>query len=132
MSSRSEVAEVLRQLNDIENRRPELSVDETIAGIDSVMADDVEGWSNGVHVPNREAERQNERMIFGVLADYHRTFDRVIIEAPLASVAWTITATANDTPISATGCSNFEINENGKIQRYWLYVDLTPFAALAQ
>jgi hypothetical protein len=29
------------------------------------MADDVEGWSNGVHVPNREAERQNERMIFG-------------------------------------------------------------------
>jgi hypothetical protein len=65
MSSRSEVAEVLRQLNDIENRRSELSVDETIAGIDSVMADDVEGWSNGVHVPNREAERQNERMIFG-------------------------------------------------------------------
>jgi ketosteroid isomerase-like protein len=132
MTGRGGIGEVLRLLNEAENRRPERSVEETIAGIDSVMANDVEGWRNGTHVPNREAERQTERILFGVLADYHRTFDRVIIEPPLASVAWTITGTANGTPLSATGCSNFEIDENGKIRRYWLYVDLTPFSALAQ
>ena len=132
MTGRDDIARMLRQLNEIENRRPGLSVEETIAGIDSVMADDVEGWTNGVHTPNREAERQTERMLFGVLADYHRTFDRVIIEPPLGSVAWTITATANGTPISATGCTNFEVDENGQIRRYWLYLDGSPFSTLAQ
>lgn len=132
MTGRDEIAEMLRRLNEIENRRPHQSVDETIAGIDSVMAHEVEGWTNGVHTPNREAERQTERVLFAVLADYHRTFDRVIIEPPLASVAWTITATANGTPVSAPGCTNFEIDENGKIRRYWLYLDASPFSVLAQ
>jgi hypothetical protein len=133
MTDRGEIAKVLRQLNDMENRRPELSVEETIAGIDSVMSDDVEGWSNGAHTPNRAAERENERMLFGAMADYQRKFDRVIIEPPFASVAWTVTATVNDIPISGTGCSNFEVDDTGKIRRTWLYADMTPlFSALAQ
>ena len=132
MTSRGEIGELLRRLNEVENGRPGLTVEETIAGVDAVMADDVEGWTNGGHVPNREAERETERMLFGMMADYHREFDRVIIEPPFASVAWTITATVNDTPISAPGCSNFEVDESGRIRRYWVYVDLSPFSAVAK
>ena len=43
------IEELIKQLNEAENRRPNISVEETIAGIDAIMAEDVEGWSNGVH-----------------------------------------------------------------------------------
>jgi hypothetical protein len=131
MLGRDEIAEAVRRLNEVENRRPELSIEDTIAGIDSVMADEVEGWANGIHTPNRETDRQTERLLFAALPDYHRTFDRMVIEPPFASVAWTITATAKGAPITATGCTNFEIDDNGKIRRAWLFADAAPFSFLA-
>ncbi len=123
--------DVLRRLNEGENRRPETTVDETIAAIDAVMAAGVEGWTNGQHTPNREAERATESVLFSLIPDYHRRFNRVIIEPPLASVAWTITGTVNGRPVAMNGCSNFEIDEDGKIARYWLYLDSAQLAFLA-
>ena len=131
MPTHDQIHGVLRRLNDGENRRAETTVEETIAAIDAVMADDVEGWTNGAHTPNREAERTTERVLFALMEDYRRTFDRVIVEPPFASVAWTITATVGGNAIEATGCTHFEVNEAGLIQRYWLYLDASQFSFLA-
>lgn len=126
---RSRIEEVLNSLNEAENRRPNVSVEETIAGIDAVMAADVEGWKGEVHVPNREAERQTERVLFTLIADYHRDFERVIIDPPFAVVTWRIRGTAGDSTKEMHGCSVFEINAEGKIRRYWLYLDSAQAAA---
>jgi len=127
---RSRIEEVLNSLNEAENRRPNVSVEETIAGIDAVMAADVEGWKNGVvHVPNRDAERQTERVLFTLIADYHRDFERVIIDPPFAVVTWRIRGTAGDRTKEMHGCSVFEINAEGKIRRYWLYLDSAQVAS---
>ena len=93
MVGRDEIAEVLRQLNALEITRPKQSVEETIAAIDTVMADDVEGWTNGVHTPNRDAERQQNE---SSSASWLTTTGRSIVSSssPPANVAWTITGTA--------------------------------------
>jgi ketosteroid isomerase-like protein len=122
---RGSIEKVLRRLNEAENRRPKVSVAETIAGIDAVMAPDVEGWHNGVHVPNREAERQGERVIFEMMADYHREFERVIIDPPFAAFTWKVRGTMGGKAVELPGCSVMEINAEGKIRRYWLYADMS-------
>jgi hypothetical protein len=96
-------------LNLAENDRPASTVDATIAGIDAVHSDDYEGWANGSHLPDREAARKAERVLYEALTDYHRTFDRVIIDPPFASVAWTIIGTIQSAHIEVQGCSNVEL-----------------------
>ena len=120
---RSRIEGVLKQLNEAENRRPNISVEETIAGIDAVMAADVEGWHNGVHHPNRDAERQTERVLFESIADYHRVIEQVIIDPPFVAFTWIARGTAGDKAIEAHGCSVLEVNAEGKIQRGWVYFD---------
>ncbi|MHA1472063.1 MAG: hypothetical protein ACTSQW_03070 [Promethearchaeota archaeon] len=103
--TREIIEETLKKLNEAENNRPNTTVEETIAGIDAVSAVDVEGWKNGVHAPNREAERQGERVLFGIMADYHRDFEKVIIDPPYVAVTWKITGTWGDKPAELVGCS---------------------------
>lgn len=128
MLSRDDIEATLRRLNDAENGRPASTVEATIAGIDAVHADDFEAWSNGNHTPSREAERATERALFEMLTDYHRKFDRVLIDPPYASVAWTITGTANGSRIEVPGCSNIEFGDDARIRRSWIYFDPTPVA----
>jgi len=125
---RRSIEQVLHRLNEAENRRPKVTVEETIAGIDSVMAANVEGWHNGVHTPNREAERVGERALFEMMADYHRDFERVIIDPPFAAFTWKVRGTMGGKAVELLGCSVMEINGEGKIRRYWLYADMSAFA----
>ncbi len=127
---RSHIERVLKQLNEAENRRPNVSVEETIAGIDAIMAADVEGWHNGVHVPNRDAERQTERMLFESIADYHRVIEQVIIDPPFVAFTWIVRGTAGDKAIEAHGCSVLEVNAEGKQRRYWIYFDSAQIAQI--
>jgi hypothetical protein len=127
MISRDRIESALRRLNAVENSRPNVSVEEISAGIDQIMAPDVEGWRNGMHVPSRAAEREVERRAFGGLADYHRTFELMIIEPPLAALTWTIRGTFQGQPVTAPGCSNFEFNEDGRVSRYWMYFNPADF-----
>src|SRR3546814_10220163 len=90
MVSRETIESRLRQLNEAENSRPHATVEEVRAGIDKVMAPDVHGWRGGTPVSNRAAEREVERVAFGTLTDYHRTFDILLIEPPYASLRWTL------------------------------------------
>ena len=128
--SRAGIEETLKGINDAENSRPNVSVDEIITRVDALMADDVEGWHNGVHKPNREAERQVERMLFGAMADYHRDFDKVVVDPPYAAFNWTMKGTFGGKSLEMLGCSILEINDDGKIQRYWLYADSAQMPAL--
>jgi hypothetical protein len=59
--TREQIESLIRRIFEIENGRPTKTVDETIAGIDSLMASAVEGWTNGKHCPNRSVEREFER-----------------------------------------------------------------------
>ena len=127
---RRSIEKVLHQLNEAENRRPKVSVAETVAGIDAVMADDVEGWHNGVHTPNREAERVGERVLFEMIPDYHRTFERVIIDPPFAAFDWIIRGTMGGKVVEIVGCSFLEVNSQGKFRRYWLYMDMGAMVGL--
>lgn len=127
---RAVVEKTLKSLNEAENSRPRSSVEETVARIDAVMAENVEGWHNGVHVPNREAERQGERALFGVMTDYHRDFEQVVIDPPFAAFTWKIKTTVRGKSLEVLGCSVGELDDNGKIRRYWLYIDSAQMAGV--
>ncbi|MFV0309825.1 MAG: nuclear transport factor 2 family protein [Desertimonas sp.] len=129
--SRDHIAEVLRRLNGAENLRPESSVEETSRRIDQVMGADVEGWTNGVHVPDRAAERRTERWLFASVEDYQRDIERLIVEPPFATITWTIRGTANGRELRVPGSSIFEFGDDGLIRRYWLYCDPTKFGPLS-
>jgi hypothetical protein len=128
MITRQEIESALRRLNATENSRPHATVDEVSAGIDALMAPDVEGWRNGVHTPSRAAEREVEKKAFGALADYNRQFELMIIDPPLACITWTIRGTFQGQPISAPGCSNFEFGDDSLIRRYWMYFNPADFS----
>ena len=132
MVGREEIEQALRALNEAENSRPHSTVESISARIDELMAPDVEGWTNGRHVPNREAERRAERWIFGHLADYHRDIELLIIEPPRATITWTIRGTAGGEQVVVPGSSTFEFDDDGLIRRYWLYCDATRFAPLSR
>lgn len=121
--TRSMIEDLIKRLNEAENSRPNVTVDETIARVDAVMADDVEGWTNGVYKPNREAERQGERLLLGAMADYHRDIERVVIDPPFAAFTWRIKGASWGKQLEVVGCSVFEVNSKGKARRYWMYVD---------
>lgn len=128
MISREKIENKLRELNAAENDRVNAGVEATSARIDQIMAKDVEGWRNGVHVPSRDSEREVERKAFDALVDYNRQFELMIIDPPFAAITWTIRGTFQNQPIAAPGCSNFEFNEDGTVRRYWMYFNPADFS----
>ncbi|HEY2751883.1 nuclear transport factor 2 family protein [Phenylobacterium sp.] len=128
MVSRDHIAGVLRELNAAENNRPNTTVEATSARIDKLMAPDVHGWRAGVTVPDRAAERENERLGFGALQDYHRDFDQVIIDPPMACINWTIRGSFNGKPVVAPGASIFRFSDDGLIVQYWMYINPNDFS----
>src|SRR3546814_13921846 len=96
------------------------------------MAPDVHGWRGGTPVSNRAAEREVERVAFGTLTDYHRTFDILLIEPPYASLRWTIRGTFQGKAIVAPGASFFKLNEDGLVCESWMHIDPDDFAYRAR
>lgn len=127
MIDRDGIASALRRLNEAENARPSTTVEQVSAEIDKIMAPDVEGWRNGAYVPDRATEREVERKAFGALTDYNREIERTVIDPPLACIGWTIYGTFDGREVRAPGCSQFEFNDEGRIQRYWMYFNPDDF-----
>jgi predicted ester cyclase len=125
MIGREAIERALRALNAAENSLPRATVDAVISAIDQTMSRDVQGWMNGEHRPNREAERTIERLLFTDLPDYHRSIERLIIDPPFAAIAWKMSGTSRslDRPVEVSGCSQFQFDDDGQIARYWIYVD---------
>ena len=127
MVTREQIKTKLHELNAAENDRVNTTVEATSLRIDEVMAPDVEGWRNGAHVASRAVEREVEKKAFGALVDYHRTFEVMIIDPPYAALTWTIRGTFLGEQVCAPGCSNFEFNDEGRVQKYWMYFDPAHF-----
>lgn len=127
MVTRETIEQALRALNAAENARPHSTVEETSDGIDKVMSPKVHGWRNGVHVPDRAAERAAEKIGFGALADYHRDLHRIVIEPPMACMDWTIKGSFNGKPVLVRGSSIFRFGEGGLVAEYWMYVNPADF-----
>lgn len=117
------ISELIKNINEAENSRPNQTVEETITTIDSVLASDCEGRSNNEPYHDRETERQFERLLFSQMPDYNRTIGRTIIDPPHASFEWILRGTINGKQVEAHGCSVIECNEDGLLQRYTVYVD---------
>jgi hypothetical protein len=126
--TREQIENLIKRIFEVENARPTKTVEETIAGIDSLMASTVEGWTNGKHCPNRFLEREFERGLFRALEDYQRSIEHVILEPPFASLEWRLTSANHHLEI--LGCSIWEVNEAGVMARYWIYLDPAPFTKI--
>jgi hypothetical protein len=121
--TREMIEELVLKLNEAENNRSNTTVEDTVAAIDRVMAEDVEGWNPHGHVPDRETERQTERWLLESIPDYHRTILTKIIDPPYAAFNYIIKGTLSGSPFEIKGCSILECNEEGKIHRHWVYFD---------
>ncbi len=122
----------LTRLNRAENSFATLGLEPMIAVFDDVLADDWEGTTNDGPLHGREEERASERMNWAAFPDYHRNFETVIIEPPLAAVRWTVTGThtgdfpgfpASGNRVTVTGMSMFEF-QGGRVCRSHLHVDM--------
>ena len=127
MVDREQIANALKKLNEAENARPHTTVEAISSVIDSIMAPDVEGWRNGAYVPDRATEREVERKAFGALTDYNREIERTVIDGSHAAIGWTIRGTFDGREVCAPGSSIFEFNDEGRVQRYWMYFNPDDF-----
>jgi hypothetical protein len=126
--AREQIESLIRRINEAENARPSRTVEETIAEINTLMGAGVEGWTNGNRILSLSAEQEFERVLFGLLDDYHRDLERVVIDLPFGSFAWRMTSTKHHLEIS--GCTILEANEAGLMARCWIYFDPTPLARI--
>ncbi len=127
----NKIRQTLMRLNAAENQSLRLGIESKVAAIDATHAPDWEGWSNGNHSANREAERQNEVGLFQLLPDYHRTFDQLIVDPPFAAVLWTARGTSaiNGADFFVQGSSVLEFDQAGKVMRSWVHFGNAPSPA---
>jgi hypothetical protein len=122
--TREAIERTLRHLNEVENSR---SLDPTAKSdlVDGLSADDVQGWANGTLRGGRAEEREQEAFLWSTFPDYHREFERVVIEPPVAAVQWRMTGSNEDLalPGELHGVSIMEFDEDGRIKRFWMYYD---------
>jgi hypothetical protein len=131
-ATRESIEAALRALNDAENSSA--TPPEKSAQIDKLMAGDLRGWRNGIDHGGRDADREEEALLFAILPDYRRDFDHVLIDPPHAAVAWCITATNADSGehVSLPGASFFRFDDESRIAEAWMFLhDPTAEAAPA-
>jgi hypothetical protein len=120
--SRDEIEETLTRLSTAENDTS-LTPSAKSDAIDLLSADDVVGWANGVERGDRAAERDQEAALFATFPDYHRRFDRVVIDPPAAAVSWVPTGSNSELGVEyeVHGSTVFEFTDDALIQQFWLY-----------
>lgn len=127
MISKEIIQKTLESLNNVENNTS-IAPEDKVKGIDSVVDPDTIGSMNG-NPTTRESDRQFETFLFMDFPDYHREFVSMLICDGVAAVEWKFTgnSTSKNKYIEVVGSSHFEFNEEGKVCKYQLYADLTPF-----
>lgn len=120
MATRGEIEQTLTTMNAAENS-PELSAEEKSLLIDDLSHPDVEGWANGIFRGGREQEREQEAFLWSAIEDYHREFDRIVIDPPRAAISWRLTGRLGDDAIDLAGSTIFEFDESARIRQFWMY-----------
>jgi hypothetical protein len=132
-ATREAIEATLRALNDAENSH-DLSPLEKSAIADQLSSADVRGWANGVDRGGRSAEREAEAWLFTTFPDYHRHFERVVIDPPHAAVGWRITGTDAQTGAASemSGASILRFDDQSRISEFWLYYELPAAVELPE
>lgn len=126
--TREEIENHIRKINQIENNRPNSTVEETLSALNELFPDNAEVWLNGQHIPNKQALQENDRLLFTIFDDYHRDIEHLIIDPPFASFSWCIRSAKHN--MENYGCSVVEINDSGLAVRAWVYCDPAPVAKI--
>lgn len=119
-TTRAEIERTLTEINQAENS-PDLTAAQKSQVVDTVSTSDVQGWANGVARGGREQEREQEAFLWSAIPDYHREFDRIIIDPPGAAVSWRLTGHLGEERIDLAGSTIFEFDESARIKQFWLY-----------
>lgn len=122
MVTRDAIERTLSELNEAEND-PTLDAQMKSAVVDRLSTPDVQGWANGEPRGGRDDERQQEAFLWSTFPDYHRAFERIVIEPPSAAVQWTVAGSSPDLDmqLELAGATIFTFSDDGKIHRFWLY-----------
>lgn len=120
MATRPEIERTLTRLNVAENS-PDLTAEQKSLVIDELSHPDVQGWANGVARGGREQEREQEAFVYSAIEDYHREFERVVIDPPRAAISWRLTGRLGDDAIDLAGSTIFDFDEAARIKQFWLY-----------
>jgi hypothetical protein len=120
MTTRSEIERTLTEMNEAENS-PDLTAEQKSQVVDKLSHPDVQGWANGVSRGGREQEREQEAFLWTAIPDYHRDFEKIIIDPPGAAISWRITGHLGDDALDLAGSTIFEFDEDARIERFWLY-----------
>jgi len=126
MVGREQIEQTIRAIFKAENAtgvEPSAKSD----AIDRLMTPNVQGWANGVSRGSRAEERQMESVLWSTFPDYHRELVHLVIDPPSAAFAWRITG-SNEAlgAIEVHGSSFAAFDDQGRIERFWLYYD-DPF-----
>lgn len=120
MTARVKIERTLTEMNEAENS-PDLTAEEKSQVVDRLSHPDVQGWANGASRGGREQEREQESFLWSAIPDYHRTFDKIIIDPPEAAVSWRITGHLGDDAFELAGSTIFEFDEDARIERFWMH-----------
>ena len=126
--TREQIEKIVKQLNDIENARPALSVDAVVERLGRLMSADTEVWANDRHIVGRSGADELDRALFELVDDYHRDIENMVIDPPFVSFAWRMRSAKRN--FEGLGCSIMEINDVGLISRSWMFFDPAPFKAM--
>jgi hypothetical protein len=120
MTTRSEIERTLTEMNEAENSS-DLTAEQKSQVVDKLSHPDVRGWANGVSRGGREQEREQEAFLWAAIPDYHREFEKIIIDPPGAAIAWRITGHLGEDTLDLAGSTIFEFDDDARIERFWLH-----------
>jgi hypothetical protein len=120
VTTRSQIERTLTEMNEAENSL-DLTAEQKSQVVDSLSHPGVQGWANGVSRGGREQEREQEAFLWSAVPDYHREFEKIIIDPPSAAVSWRITGHLGEDTLDLAGSTIFEFDDDARIERFWLY-----------
>lgn len=119
MTTRSEIERALREMNEAENS-PDLTAEQKSQVVDRLSHPEVQGWANGVSRGGRDQEREQEAFLWTAIPDYHRDFEKIIIDPPGAAISWRITGHLGEDAFELVGSTIFEF-EGARMRRFRMY-----------
>ena len=121
MVSREAIELALKELNEAENST-ELDAAGKSAVIDRLCSEGCRGWANGTSRGGRAEEREQELALWSTFPDYHRTFERIIIDPPHAAIQWRLTGGNPDLDMSVDvyGVSIMRFDDDARLDEFWL------------
>ena len=120
---RSDIERLLTELNEAENLL-DLTPDQKSQVVDKLSHPDVQGWANGIARGGREEEREQEAFLWSTIGGYHREFDKVVIDPPMAAISWIVTGRIGEDALELMGSTIFEFDESVRIRRFWMYYNV--------